>query len=279
VYPSYQRVLGISSIRLELHFGKKKVTIRGIAAIADAQKAIAYLKAQCSSADALVSYTHKGENVDTGWSGTGASGISGTTMPKTETQFELPTYHSIDPVGPITEDFSLQERAQAPTDKVETPSQQRSHQEQRERRQKRLHRERTLREHGFDVEKLAQRLQEEALPEVSVPLRLLPDEHAHYTTEATLCGEPIGGTIRYTYPAKDHGTLILTNKRLIYMGRRNQLVLDYARLLHISRLRSAIAVEAEHWHKREIFEMHRPLECVMYLEAILMHRQHSSLAV
>src|SRR5205085_10098088 len=91
VYPSYQRVLGISSIRLELHFGKKKVTIRGIAAIADAQKAIAYLKAQCS--DASVSYTHKGGNVDTGWSKTGASGISGTTMPKTETQFELPTYH------------------------------------------------------------------------------------------------------------------------------------------------------------------------------------------
>src|SRR2546423_5256090 len=71
------------------------------------------------------------------------------------------------------------------------------------------------------------------------------------------------------YPAKDPGKLILTNKRLVYIGRKNQIVLDYARLLHVSRLRGAIAFQAEHWSKREIFEVSRSLECTMYLERIL----------
>src|SRR5205807_1768923 len=112
------------------------------------------------------------------------------------------------------------------------PNWQRFRQEQRDHRQKRLRVERSLREHGFDVEKLARLLKEEVLPTVSVPVRLLPGESAHYSTEATLCGEPVGETIRYTYPAKDHGTLILTNKRMIYIGRKSQIVLDYTRLLH-----------------------------------------------
>ena len=60
---------------------------------------------------------------------------------------------------PITDqDLRVQERAQAPTDKVETPTRQRFLKEQREHRQRRLKVERSLREHGFDVEKLAHRL-------------------------------------------------------------------------------------------------------------------------
>ena len=157
----------------------------------------------------------------------------------------------------------MKERAQAPTEKVEALTWQRSRQDQRERKRRRLHAERSVREHGFDVEKLAERLKEETLPQVAVPVRLLPGERAHYSTDATLCGEPLGGTIRYTYPAKDHGTLILTNKRLVYIGRKNQIVLDYARLFHISRLRGAIAFQAEHWYKREIFEVRRSLECIV----------------
>ena len=67
--------------------------------------------------------------------------------------------------------------------------------------------------------------------------------------------------------------LILTNLRMIYMGRRSQIVLDYGRLLHISRLRGAIAFQATHWYRREIFELRRPLECAMYIETILTHFQ------
>src|SRR5437867_2179823 len=38
-------VLGITSARIELRFGKKKVVLRGIAAIEDAQRAVTYLTA------------------------------------------------------------------------------------------------------------------------------------------------------------------------------------------------------------------------------------------
>ncbi len=273
-----QRVLGITSARIELRFGKKKVVLRGIAAIEDAQRAVAYLTTH---------YLGLPQTNGTRWSRNGdeenslGQEVSDNThqfiaplnteqekpfpsaLPP-ETQIELEEYSPI-----TTEDMLLQERTQAPTGKVETPGWRRWREEQRERRQKRLHDERMLREHGFDVEELTQRLKEEPLPAVTVPVRLLTDEQAYYTTDATLCGEPVGGTIRYIYPAKDQGRLILTNRRLIYMGRKSQLVLDYARLLHISRLQGALAFQAEHWQKREIFEVRRPLECVMYLEHIL----------
>ena len=271
--PVYQHILGISSVRLELRFGKKRVILRGIAALEDAQKAIDYLTSQYLGFDRL-----SGLDGHTGWSrvretgdesrvgaGEGPGG-EGALVAARHPESQLVLWEHT----PITDqDLRLQERAQAPTDKVETPTRQRFLKEQREHRQRRLKVERSLREHGFDVEKLAQRLKEETLPEVVVPMRLQVDERAHYCTDATLCGEPIGGVLRYTYPAKDHGTLILTNKRLVYIGRKSQIVLDYARLLHVSRLRGAIAFQAEHWYRREIFEVPRSLECTMHLECIL----------
>lgn len=106
------------------------------------------------------------------------------------------------------------------------------------------------------------------MPVVSVPVLLAQGEGAHYKTPATLCGERIQETWRSTYPAQDHGLLILTDRRIIYIGRKSQLVLDYARLLHVSRLRGAIAFEAEHWQKRVIFTVPRPEECAACAEAI-----------
>jgi len=111
--------------------------------------------------------------------------------------------------------------------------------------------------------------QVDSMPIVSVPVRLAHGEGAHYSTPATLCGEHIQETSRYTYPAQDHGLLILTGRRIIYIGRKSQLVLDYPRLLHVSRLRGAIAFEAEHLQKRVIFEVPRPEECATCVEAIL----------
>jgi hypothetical protein len=254
--------MGIASVRLELNFGKKKVLLRGIAAIADAQRVVAYLTSQYVNFERSVSSTSDA----IGWSRTRKSEHHPQNTPVPETQ---PLLQEQSPV--MMQDLSRKERAQALTVKVETPTPnwQRFRQEQRERRQRRVHVERSLREHGFDVEKLSRHLKSGTLPEVPVPMRLLPGERAHYRTDATLCGEPIGGALRYTYPAKDHGTLILTNKRLVYMGRKSQIVLDYARLLHVSRLRGALAFQAEHWYRREIFEVRRSLECAMHLESIL----------
>lgn len=109
----------------------------------------------------------------------------------------------------------------------------------------------------------------DTMPVVPVPVRLARGEVAHYSTPATLCGEHIAETSRYTYPAQDHGLLILTGRRIIYIGRKSQLVLDYPRLMHVSRLRGAIAFEAEHWEKRVIFEVPRPDECAACVETIL----------
>jgi hypothetical protein len=251
--------MGIASVRLELRFGKKKVLLRGVVEIAAAQRVVEYLTSQSGRGQAI------------------APTMDATTGTEILRYAQDDNGLSSPCTSVITQDLSRKEQAQALTAKVETPTPdwQRFRQGQRERRQRRIHVERSLREHGFDVEKLARRLKSETLPDVPVPMRLLPGERAHYRTDATLCGEPLGGALRYTYPAKDHGTLILTNKRLVYMGRKSQIVLDYARLLHVSRLRGALAFQADHWYKREIFEVRRSLECAMHLESILEHFQQA----
>ena len=323
IRPIYHHVMGVDSVRLELRFGKKQVTLRGIAAIDEAQKVIDYLTSQYlglveASTHATSTGMSRGgwtrerktqfktipkpvlpaveqsnpgildeneENVSAEFVPTIIEGFLDSTLGTETGALGLPVQDKDTEVpGDALDDedwnreICLQEFTQAPTAKVETPTPnwQRFRQEQRERRQHRLYVERSLREHGFDVERVARKLKEEPLPVVNVPVRLQDGEYAHYSVDATLCGEPIGESIRYTYPAKDHGTLILTNRRMIYMGRRSQIVLDYARLLHISRLRGAVAFQAMHWYRREIFEVRRPLECVMYVEAILEHFRHAA---
>lgn len=330
IRPIYHRVMGVDSVRLELRFGKKQVTLRGIAAIDEAQKVIDYLTSQYlgmvqSAANAgttiVINTVSAAIRTDTE---AGAGAMRWNWSRERKKQFKtiprplIPAQDSevgkadetiddtdvvvVEPVTTMIGGFldstlgtetdalglplskseplegenwnreeCLREFAQAPTAKVEipTPNWQRFRSEQRERRQHRLYVERSLREHGFDVERLARKLKEEPLPVVNVPVRLQHGEFAHYSVEATLCGEPVGESIRYTYPAKDHGTLILTNRRMIYIGRKSQIVLDYARLLHLSRLRGAVAFQATHWYRREIFELRRPLECAMFVEAIL----------
>ncbi len=51
----------------------------------------------------------------------------------------------------------------------------------------------------------------ESLPTIPVPVRLSSGEEAYFSTVAALSGEPIGEGSRVTYPARDQGTLILTN--------------------------------------------------------------------
>ena len=68
---------------------------------------------------------------------------------------------------------------------------------------------------------------------------------------------------------RDHGLLILTDRRLIYLGRRCQILLGYDHLLQVSRQRNGVAFLADHWRRRELFTMRRPLECVLCLEKLL----------
>jgi hypothetical protein len=182
IRPTFRMVMGIPSARLELWFGRKKVILRGIAAIEDARAVLEYLSSWCQR----------------------------------ESIFEQPTASV----------FAVQKKR--------------------------------------GNERFG-----ESLPTVPVPVRLLAGEEAYYSVVATLCGEPIGEASRVTYPARDQGTLILTNRRMIYIGRKSQVVVDYAHLLHVSLLRGAIAVETDYRDRREIFEIRKPEECAQYLETIL----------
>jgi hypothetical protein len=302
VHAIYHRIIGIPSVRLELRFKRIKRVIRGIAAVEDAYKMVGYLSSryaqpeQCLSqgimqrppaeisskrADAIQNSHEHGYNHDgppateegAFWQKTGelplgiVPAAALLTMSSTQLVLGEPEYVY------TGYDRSLREAAQALTTPIEIPYKQRAREEQRAHRKVRQQTERSIREHGFDVEKLARMLQNGMLPAVSVPIRLQSGEYAHYSTDATRCREPLRTAKRYTYIARDHGVLILTSERMIYIGRRSQIVLSYARLLHVSRLRGAIAFMADHWSRREIFELQRPLECTMYLEYILQRFQ------
>lgn len=135
----------------------------------------------------------------------------------------------------------------------------------RERKMGHLAREKTQVTQAAQVTKAAQA----ELPVVAVPVRLAEGEQAHFSAKATHCGERISETLRSTYPAQDHGLLILTNRRMLYIGRKSQIVLEYSHLLHLSRLQGALAFETDHWQKRALFTMAHPEACAACLEAIL----------
>jgi len=250
----YRNVMGIPSARLELYFGERKLVLAGIPEIEDAQKTVAYLTTR------------------------------------------LNAFHMT----------QQEELAQAVTEEVEIPGRKRMLRDQCERTRARVRierfRQRWLQGHSVDstgeYQCGGQARREGSLPEVAVPARMLPGEYAHYITDAALCGErnevppgqlPTtrqGASLQYfgnlssspygrgrLYPVLDQGMLILTSRRVIYIGRKSQVMLDYINLLHVSRLRGAIALQADHWQKRHIFEMRRPLECAMYLEYILQRLQ------
>lgn len=259
----YQRVLGIDSMRLELRFGKKRLLLRGIADMDQGKRAVNYLNAcylglHSSQVDADVQghWQASSEQIAHNPAATAEGMQSEAAKPDESSDLAAGAKDAQPPEKKIS------------TAKVAAASWGRFRSEQREQRERRVHIERMLREYGFDVEQLAERLKEDVLPEIAVPLRLLPGEHAHYQADAALCDELEGGPLGSTYPARDHGLLIMTNKRMLFLGRKSQILLDYARLTNITRLRGAMALEARHWYRREIFEVQRPLECTMYLEAL-----------
>jgi hypothetical protein len=130
--------------------------------------------------------------------------------------------------------------------------------------------------HGFDVEELARRLKEQALPAVMVPVHLYPGEVAYYMTASMLSDVPATNTgWRDRFRTRDRGTFILTNKRAIYLGRKQQMVLGYEHLLQASYTPGAIVLFSKYWSDRKFFVMKRPLECSMYFEHLLQKFQRS----
>jgi hypothetical protein len=57
VHLVYQHIFGIPSARFELRFAHKLLILRGIAAIADAEKAAEYLKAWCGGEEPVTDYS------------------------------------------------------------------------------------------------------------------------------------------------------------------------------------------------------------------------------
>ena len=264
----YRAVMNIPSVRLELRFRKQDVILRGIAAIEDAKNIVAYLDTYCAD------NTHTTSRLR--WSNKRQvpQPVRTSTILTTD---RLETPHALTPLTreEHANDRTIQANAQAATAPIEAPSWLRDLEPHvvYTREQQRTKSHHSIRKYGFDVQELAQEVEADTLPSVAVPLRLLPREIAHYCTEATLSNEtPVlsqDQETRFTRTATDHGRLILTSKRMIYMGRTGQVVLDYSRLMNVSRLRNAIVFSSDHWSKRYVFEMKRPLECALYLDTIL----------
>ncbi len=287
----YRTVLRVPSVRLELRFRKKDVVLRGIAAIEEAKRVIEYLDTYCADTQHVTSRLR--------WSRTRQE------IPLSE-PLQIPALPPVPPsvttdalravsdslfsfpkgvraaVSP--DDRSMQAYAhayaQAVTAPVETPVWLRDLEQHvvYTRQQQRIQTNRSLRKYGFDVQTRVQQAESDMLPAVTVPLRLLPQEIAHYCVDSTLCCETpvlVGEQpTRFMYTPTDHGRLILTNTRMIYLGRTGQVVLEYGRLTHVSRLRNALVFSADSCSQRQIFEVSRPLECAMYLDTILRQFQH-----
>ncbi len=265
----YRAVMNIPSVRLELRFRKQDVILRGIAAIEDAKNIVAYLDTYCDDTTRATSRLR--------WSNTRQvpQPVRTSTILTTDRMETVP--HTLPPLTreEHATDRAIRVHAQAATAPVESPGWLRDLEQHvvYTREQQRTKAHRSIRKFGFDVQELAQEVEADTLPSVAVPLRLLPQEIAHYCTDATLSNEtPVlapSQETRFTYTATDHGRLVLTSKRMIYMGRAGQVVLDYSRLMNVSRLRNAIVFSCDHWSKRYVFEMKRPLECALYLDTIL----------
>jgi hypothetical protein len=280
VYPTYHYVLGVPSARIELRFRQSRVVIRGIADVPLAQKIVEYITRWNAVTLAIGTDVLRGAIAPTPLKQLPApeslSGVSGTdyfwqydanAMPTTANVISATSVPAMPRSGPasqpsIPSSSMLVDVASAEPWPV-------MHYSERAHRLKRLQAERELRVYGFDVQALSQHLHDGPLPLVLTPLSLLAGETAHYCIDANLCAEPDPSSSQSKRRVKDRGKLILTNKRLIYLGRKRQIILAYAKFLQISHLTGAVAIYIEDVPLRLFFEMRRPLECSMYLKRLL----------
>ncbi|GAC1366193.1 MAG: hypothetical protein NVS2B12_41860 [Ktedonobacteraceae bacterium] len=282
VYPMYRQVLCFSSARLELQFTHCNIVIPGIADMPLAQKIVDYITrwnavTQAMSANQSLATNaqpalkvfppaqdaHAAPTAGYLWTYDPNDMLPSATIVPTEPMPIMPRSGLQPDEAPQSLPPTVLTDAEAVEPWPTMPASEREH------RLKRLRAERELHIYGFDVQALTRRLYAGPLPLVLASLRLLAGETAHYSTEANLCAEPDpplpGGRRR----VKDRGKLILTNKRLIYLGQKRQVILEYAKFLQVSRVQGAVAISIEDVPVRQLFEVRRPLECALYLKRLL----------
>ncbi|HZR42208.1 MAG TPA: hypothetical protein VFB12_18965 [Ktedonobacteraceae bacterium] len=142
--PVYRRMLGISSIRLELHFRNEVVVLRGMVAVEKVQAIVRYLNSRCVTAPS--SPLRLG---------------SGQAPQKESSRFRsagMPVPSHASPWGPV--DTGCDVGQQQFVDAYVVPLAAQKTQEQLEQRLRSLRAERSQREKGFDVEKPGQNFQQ-----------------------------------------------------------------------------------------------------------------------
>lgn len=247
VHPAYRRSFGKPSLRLDLRFRQQIIVLRGIPALQPAQQIVSYLQQAYAA------------NMAGAWPGQRISPANA--VPTTQTDVRLSEQFFQAPTAPLVMPPALPLRQKSPSSGP-------SHVDHAQ----------FSSEHDPEIEQLSRSLNNENWPLVKVPVHLLPMESAYYSTTATWCGEQLNPPDPYLYAVKDQGLLILTNLRLIYQGRRSQLILSYDHLLQVSLQRDVLSLLVEHWSKLVLFEVPRPLECDIYLTHILRRFKQMSLA-
>ncbi len=278
VYPTYHRVLGVSSARLELQFRKQCLIIPGIADVPLAQKIVEYITRWNAVTEAIEAETVRNACDQTTFK----------QLPEHENGSLLPTIHyfweydandmptTVEAIPtfphtglPARSSFQALQSALSVNPVPHGEPWPAMLYSERVHRLRRLEAERELRIYGYDVQALSQRFYDGPLPLVLAPLRLFAGETAHYSIEANLCIESISLSPRRKRRVKDRGKLVLTNKRFIYLGRKRQIILGYEKIVQISCLPGAVALDIEYVSQRQFFEMRRPLECSFYLKCLL----------
>lgn len=284
--PVYRSLVGLSIMRLELQFNNNVIYVRNITNIHAGLQVTLYLNRWLNAQGLLAQEEDVPEDL--------SFPVSGQPVQPSSSPAYLLLPEAVVDAGQIVEAESLQVESEvvssssspilpdAPLLEVEAvrswPWTEERY-EQRMQRLKMLQVKRELQIYGFDVSALLQQLRSAGLPRVSVPLHMMHGEVAHYRTEAMLCDDAPASVHLpgARWKGKDRGIFILTNKRVVFLGRKRQIVLYYERMRQISQLPGAIMLHAEYWTHQQYFVMRRPLECTMYFEHILQKLQQPPL--
>ncbi len=305
IRPTYRTVLGVPSARLELYFGSQRLVLRGIPDQETARLLVAHLQPYCTASPRTVrarSRTGKARSVAReqarAWErstklpaipvspGEHANARGTQDSFKQASRFEdvspAPSFDDFTPLSPSIEDEAFR-AGSSPSDGSEQEAD--LSLPVRDDNWPLAH-SRALHTPRFQpplrsvhLVPPGQKIQDtcslpvpavksSVLPVIHVPVRLQPGECAHYSIGASLCSDRISGSDRAPYPPLDHGLLILTNRRIFYIGKRSQLILAYTHLWYVSLLHNAIALHIEQQFRRIIIELEHPQEWASRIEQL-----------
>lgn len=305
IRPTYRTILGVPSARLDLYFGPQRLVLRGIPDQETARLVVAHLQPYCTAEPRAVrarSRTGKARSVAREQARTWERSTKMPAIPVSpgehtnargtsellkhascsEDGLSAPSFDDFAPASPAAEGESFSAESSPPDGSeqeadVSLPVRDDSWPPMHSRP---LHTPRfqpPLR--SVHLVPPGQKIQDtcslpvpavksSVLPVIHVPVRLQPGECAHYSIGASLCSDRISGSDRAPYPPLDHGLLILTNRRIFYIGKRSQLILAYTHLWYVSLLHNAIALHIEQQFRRIIIELEHPQEWASRIEQL-----------